>query len=312
MTSTVLDATLALLLISAAVGTVVTTSASNGDDHLGRSQRADRTLETLATSTAEVNYTLAPGAEQSGETPVRFERKRGPGFQRTAHGTYAELLARSALATLEIDGQRVTRTGTDFRRAVRAATREHATDPEWTDRSSTGQPSTDRPSSGVQVVALWRPYPGAPIQSRLRVGPSAPRDARVHAASLTVPSGYPTTRASAVDAAERGGFARVARVVAAGIVEGTFPPRTASFALHGDYPVAALVADRYYRFGALVGGDVREPIASADARGANEALTEALAERIKRDLRATYETPHAAARAVRIDRVRIGVRTWSP
>lgn len=301
MTSTVLDATLALLLISAAVATVLPTAPADADGQMSGSARPERTLETLSTSTTEVNYTLAPGAARADETPIRFERQRGPEFRRTAHGTYAGLLARSALSTLDVDGEAVTRTGTDFRASVRAATLE----------TLTASPPGHRRSAEVQVVAAWRPYPAAPVQSRLRVGPTPPPEATVRAASLTVPSGYPSTRERAVDAAERGGFAGIARVVAAGIVGGTFPPGTASFALHGDYPVAALVADRYYRFGALLGVDVREPIAEGDARGANEALTAALAPRIERDLRASYERPAAAARAVRMDRVRIAVRTWS-
>lgn len=291
VTSTALDAALALLLVSAAVVTVSTAGQPSFDD-AEVATRADESLETLATATTAVNYTLAPGAERPGETTVEFGRTSGPEFRRTAHGTYAELLARSALATLELDGERVTHTGADFRWAVEDATLATV-------------------ASDVQVAAVWRPYPDPVVQSRLVVGATPPPGATVHAASLTVPSGYPAARERAVDAADSTGFEGVAQVVAARVVAGTFPPRQAAVALHGDYPVAPLVANRYARFAALAGTNVTVSVRAGDVRGANDALAAALADRIETDLRSRYKNPARAASDVRIDRVRIVVRVWS-
>lgn len=291
MTSTVLDAALALLLVSAAVVTVATADQATPD--AGRDAiRADETLETLATATTAVNYTLAPGVDPAGGTTAEFGRPSGPEFRRTAHGTYAGVLARSALATLEFDGERVTHTGADFRRAVRAATL-----------------ATVGPD--VQVAVVWQPYPDAFVRSRLLIGPTPPPGATVHAASLTVPSGYPSAREEAVTAANRTGFAGVARAVASRVVAGVFPPGRTSFALYGDYPVSALVADRYSRFATLVGTNVSDQVAAGDVHGANNALAATLAHRIEADLQSRYEDPATAAREVRVDRVRIIVRTWS-
>lgn len=313
MTSTVLDAALALLLLSAAVVTVTTADQyadqSAAPNDRNDAARADELLETLATTTTAVNYTLAPGAEQPGETPVKFRRTSGPEFQRTAHGAYANLLARSALATLEIDGERVTHAGDDFQRTVEDAVREEFI---------TGR--------RVQVIAVWRPYPDAHIGSQISIGATPPPGAAVTAASLTVPSGYPAAHDDALAAADHDGFGGVARVVANRVVAGALPPKQMRFALHGDYPVSAFAANRYARFALLTSDDVAERTASkqvvseqvvgehvvaGDVHSANDVIAAALAERIERDLRSHYDDPRTAARSVRIDRVRIVVRTWS-
>lgn len=309
VTSTVLDAALALLLISAAVVTVTTADQSAISSDRDDTAQAGDVLETLATATTAVNYTLAPGAANPGNTSVQFRRTNGPEFQRTAHGTYARLLARSALATLEIDGERVTHAGDDFQLAVENAVRTEFVD-----------------GHGVQVVAIWRPYPDAHIGGQLQVGGTPPPDATVDAAVLTVPSGYPAAHDDALAAADRDGFAGVARVVASRVVAGALPPKQMRFALSGDYPVSALAANRYARFALLTSGDETEHtageradservvghhIAAGDVHSANDVIAAALTERIERDLRSQYDDPRAAARAVHLDRVRIVVRTWS-
>lgn len=287
VTSTVLDATLALLLLSAAVVTVVSTTSAGGDT----ASRADATLETLAASTATVNYTLAPGARRADASPVEFPRTSGPEFRRTSHGTLAELLARAARSTVTVDGERVTRTGKDLRASVRSAV------------ARSIAPET-------QVVAVWQPYPRSYLRSRLSVGPAPPRDATVRAASLTLSIASPASDRGRVSG-RSAGYSGVAREIARRIVGRIFPPDRTDLALGGDYPLPSLVAYRYGRFAALHGVEIPEELARRDAAAANRALVPPVAERVEEDLRRTFDSPAEAASAVRSARVRIVVRTWS-
>jgi hypothetical protein len=107
------------------------------------------------------------------------------------------------------------------------------------------------------------------------------------------------------------GFGAVAGVVARAAVRGLVPPRRADLALHGDYPVSALLRYRYRRLGALVGANLTDPLAERDSAAANRRLAAALAPRVERRLRDQFDDPTAAAEAIRLDRVRIVVRTWS-
>ncbi|MFB6108841.1 MAG: hypothetical protein ABEJ82_08390 [Haloplanus sp.] len=70
MTSSVLDGMLCLLLISGAVVAVTTATPDSGVD----GGRAPAVASTLATSTATVNYTLAPGARRAEGRTSPFPR----------------------------------------------------------------------------------------------------------------------------------------------------------------------------------------------------------------------------------------------
>ena len=290
MTSTVLDVGLALLLISAAAVTLV------GSAPPARSaDRSNAALEAIATSTATVEYALAPAADPGDDRA----------FDRTRHDTLAGLAADATVATVEADGDTVRTTGGDFARSV------HGT---IADAIVPGK---------TQVLVVWRPYPGAHLESRMAIGPRPPERATVHAATATVPSGLPSTRPAAEDAARSGGFPEVASVVAAGIVAGLFPPERTRLALQGNDAERELVAAQYQQAADGYGvelppalrergdDDRRQRVRSGDVETANRRLTDAAADRIERDLRAEFDDPAAAARTVRIDRVRIAVRTWS-
>lgn len=98
--STVVDAALFLVLVSAAVGTLALAPAAPPDD-----LDADGTAELLAASTADVAY------------DVRSAR-------RTAHGTLSTLLARAAVASATIDGRELSTASDGFERRVRGTVRE--------------------------------------------------------------------------------------------------------------------------------------------------------------------------------------------
>lgn len=293
-TSTVLDAALFLLLVGAAVSTLtLPTSPPPSAD----ADAADEVADVLATSTADVHYSLAPGARHAQSRVVEFPRTSGPQFQRTAHGTLASHLSAAAVGNLTVHGREVTHTRDDFERAVTNATRN----------------ATRNRDHVTQVRAVWEPYEDAPVRGVVEVGPTPPPSADVHTATLTVTSGLPAARGRARSAARVGGnFSHVGAIVADSVVAGLFPRQTTRRALLGDYPVAQLVTYRYERVGRLVGTNVTAAAVTDNATGANRQLAARLGEVVAADMRRRYDSPTAAASTVSVDTVRLTVRTWSP
>lgn len=282
MTSTVLDGLLCLLLVSAAVVTVTTATPQ---EPTGEGDAAD-VASTLATTTATVNYTLTP---RFGTTSVEAPRA-GDAFDRTAHGTLAELLARAAVARITIGDERLWHARDEFVRAVV--------------RAVGGAVRANH----TRITVVWQPYPDSSIGGRLVVGSRPPPDRPVHAATIEVPSGFPTRDRAIRRAARNGGGDGVADATADSIVSGLFPPTRTRIAASGASPSAALVRHRYYRASARVGMTPPEGLGDGGAEAANDRLEAALSERIARDLRTTNAP--VAADAIRPDRVRIVVRTW--
>lgn len=283
MTSTALDAVLAVVLLGAGI-TVLTgiPGLSTGPPP------AEPSLQTLMTATTTVSYTQAPEAAQTGV----FEDRQEPRVERTTSGSHAELLTQAMVSAVAANGQQVTADGDEFRRAVSIATR------------SMLPPRT-------QVVVRWRPYPDAHVSGQLTVGPTPPRDADLSAASTSVPSTFSVARVDAKSAARVDGYAGVSRVLANRIVTSLFPPDQTASALSGGYPAAPLVAHRYQRFGDAYGVKLNQPVSERRPGAANNRLAAAIADRIEADLRTQFDTPEAAARATTIHRVEFVVRRWN-
>lgn len=280
--STVVDVALALLLVTAAVGVLV--SAGTGTPP---SPDAAPAAETLATTSVAVKYSLSPGARHG--PADRFGRVDGPGFRRTARGTLVTLLADAAVGNLSVRGTQVTHSGEGFAAATRLAVAN----------------ATDRRTA---VRATWAPYPGAPVSGVVRAGARPPANSTVGAVTVTVDSGCPAVGGEGHGGAH--GFDAVARETARAIVRCQFPPRRTRLALAGDYPVDALVRHRYRRFAALLGADLGGAIASGHVHDANARLTRPLADVLARDLRRRFDSPSAAAGAVDVTTVRVVVRRW--
>jgi hypothetical protein len=285
--STLVDAAAFLLLVSAAVATLAAPAVAPE-----RVPTADASAERLSTVTANPRYSLAPGARRANGSLVAFEHTEGPEFDRVAHGSVASLLADAAVGNATVAGRELTHTGDGFERAVRAAAR-------------------DATTRRVRVRAIWTPYPGAPVRGLVAAGPRPPPDARVGVTTLAVDSGAPAARERARSVARSDGYEGVARVVARATVRGLFPTEELALALRADYPVSALARYRYRRAGRLLGAEVRAPVRDTEPGRANERLSRALAPLIERDLRTRFETPRAAAGAVRTGEVRIVVRRWA-
>jgi hypothetical protein len=293
--SSVLDAALFALFLGGAIVTLTLPAAPAPDE-----DRADAVADTLATTTAEVEYTLSPQPWGGRARGVAFPWTDGRSFRRTAHGTLAEHLATAAVGSVAVDGRRATHTYSGFANAVSNATRN----------------ATRGRRQRVAVRAVWEPYRSASVRGVASVGPTPPATSDVHAARLTVDSGMPAVRAEALAAARKHSYAGVARVVARGVVRGLFPPNATRHALLADYPVNRLADHRYRRFGRLLGTGTSEFVAVSanrrDVAGANARVRRVLAARLATDMRARFDDPRAAARAVSVGDVTIAVRTWSP
>lgn len=286
--STALDTVLFVLLVGAAVAVLAgaTPQASAGPQRV-----AAETADVLATGTTTVAYnrsgTVRDGRllrGDGGTRPVTVERR--------AHGTYAELLAAATVAGPELAGRSLTGTGGDLEAEVAEATAR----------------ALPTESANVQVRATWRPYPGARIGQTVVVGERPPPDADVTVARLAVPSGFPNVgRRLGADP----GFRRVARAVAAGVVEGLFPPARTRDALASEGSDRAVVAERYRTASAALRVDVAGPLAEGEVTAANDRLVRALTERLRRTIEARFASPAAVARELSVDRVSIVVRTWS-
>lgn len=156
MTSTVVDAALCLLLVSAAAVTLADVGAP-----AAAPDRSDDVAATLAATTATVEYTLAPDHQVC---------RNSSACDRRTTGTLAGLLATATVRNATVDGRRLSRAHVDFRRAVRRAV------------ARVLPPRT-------QVIARWRPYAGAHLRAAVSVGPTPPPEATVNAATIGVPSG---------------------------------------------------------------------------------------------------------------------------
>lgn len=299
MASTVVDVTIALVLISAAAITLVSVDrpTSTTDD------RAEAVIEMLATSTATVEYGVARAETAPSDDPR---------LRRTHHDTLAGLMADAALATAVVDGDQPVGGDGDFARSVREETL-RAIPPR------------------TQVLVVWRPYPDAHIESRMAIGPEPPGDATVRAATATVPSGLSVERSEIESPTGDGKFDGIATALATEIVAGLFPPRTTRLALQGEVSEREFVAAQYRRtataYETTLPPSLRDPkddshessgarsrpndVRAEDVEVANARLTEAVADNVESDLHRNVDDPADTAGAIHLDRVQITVRTWS-
>lgn len=280
MTGVALDACVCLLLVSAAAVTVTSVPQPSAEP-----DRADAVAETLTATTADVAYSLRPVPDD------RFDSAAGPAYERTAHGTLATLLARAAVRTVTISGEPLTNTYAGFATAVRGAVRE-------------------RLPPRTLVVVRYRPYAGAHLGMTMRIGPEPPETADVHAETVRARSGVPSPTEPETTA-RREGFEGLGRVVAARLVEGLFPPDKGRHALAGDAPVDRLVRHRYSQASDRYDIETAGAVENGDTTRANRRLADGMAEQVTADLRSQFSTPEEAASSLRLDAVRISVRTWS-
>lgn len=134
--STVLDVTIFLLLVSAAVGTLVHADAPEQSE-----SRADETAEVVASSTLSIKYEIL-------------------GQSRYAHGTIGELLARAAVANATLESIQLSSMNGDYSETVTAETSTQLVAPNRTQIVAQWVPYRGAPLQGQTTVG---PEPPADI-----------------------------------------------------------------------------------------------------------------------------------------------------
>jgi len=322
--STVLDAAVFLLLVSAAIGLLYTVPQS-GDGPESDPDVAAEATTTLATSTATIEYTPAPDGDAADAGAIRTDR-----------GTIAELLAETTVANARFDDEPFSRAPT-HETAVRNAT-----------RRAIARFDGD---VEIQVRTRWRPLQGSGLQAGLVVGPSPPDDVDVHAATVAVPVDAATGTAPATpnwtlpvadatndeaddddagdgadaDAASitgeprgtlatiaaEGGCDDLARSIAVRTVGAVFPPERTHTALIAGGAVTTATKQRYATASSAV--DLNSDVVPDDAgaRTRNSLLAQTLTDRLEPVACEGYDKTAQAAGASSPTTVTVSIRTWS-
>ncbi|MEF8813059.1 MAG: hypothetical protein V5A55_04495 [Halovenus sp.] len=272
--STVLDVTVCLLLLSAAVF-VLALPVTEPSPERG----ADETAAVLSTTTVDLVYPLS--AERfRGETG--FEIGGEAARERQRHGTLAGLAGRAALASVVVDGEQVAPESAAFREEVAA------------------ELAAVTPARTF-VTVHWEPYQEAAVSGRVEAGSEPPAGADVQAATRRVP-----LPALAVEP-DGATFQEVATAVARSLVT-ALVPETAGARPMDDPP---LVASTIHRYEALAGDlDARAAYLGGDVQLLVRAATTGLADSVAADLRERFESPSVAAAAVTAGYAWLTVERW--
>lgn len=261
--STVLDVSVALLLISASV--LMLFVFLEQDDQEPEPVQADRSAETVASTTVNFSYSTYPAAEQAytddnngndpwGDHVAVFEAvdsdlsdddvADAAAYERAVHGPIAGLAADAAVTNVEFWGHSLTHEGQDFEaqldEAVKAAFANQ--------------------DIKVRVDAVWRPYPDSEIVGEASAGPYVPADADVSSAVIEVPSGMAIDEDALAEAREDGrndptttpDFNNESRLLAYSIVDRLFPSEEMQRAIERPGVDRALAVHRYQRMSAIL------------------------------------------------------------
>ena len=260
--STVIDVALALLVISASILVLGLYLHDGGEESLDP-DRADRTAETLGSSTLSVEYDVSAVKESDnftepeGATPDRYRR--------VDYGAALGLIADAAVTNVHVDDRQLLAYGDDYEDAVDANVRSNLIGLD----------------ENVFVQARWEPYDGAAIAGDATVGERPSDVDDVSSNSLTASSGLPAAadeiEGTSTESTVNETIQRASEPIAAAIVEGYFPPEDTQHSLESQGMYRSLKTYHYETFGQSVGVafSADEPPlerTEADAPAANERL----------------------------------------
>lgn len=301
--STVVDITLALLIVSASVVLLGMFLAT--DDAESTPEEADRSAETISAMTMTTRYDISAVTAHS-----EFDEGKvgdGAALEREVHGPLAGLLGEAAVTGVAFrDSERWNDTG---RRSVVAdAFEDEVGEGLYARMANTG--------TRVYVMATWEPYRNSSIRGEATAGDLPPPDADVHSVTMTVP-----TRFDDIDESTIGDYDDLAEALARSIVGGYFPEERTQLALEQRGTERQLTLYRYKQFEAAVNstatmGERTDPGSPlnrtvANATAANQELIDALAPRIEAELTERFDTVDDAVEGVRISTVSVTVQTWN-
>ncbi|PSQ46473.1 hypothetical protein BRD19_12260 [Halobacteriales archaeon SW_7_65_23] len=320
--STVVDVTLALLLLGAALAVLVTFAEAGDRDH--EPMETEYTTETVVASTMNTTYypEEALGRHYGGDVYEKTDYERRD-LRRVSHGPVVTQVADVAMTEVTFD--RATLGGDGGGRTThlsRAAAEYHARVDEQL------QARLVNVSFRTHVAAVWEPIEGGPILGEAEVGPTPPAREDVSATTITLRSDVPAVRDAAVEAVEHpDDFDVVAEIVAEAVVEGYFPELESQRALEGGGVDRDLTVYRYRNMADMlaVDGRDREEFEThltrerANATAANQLLIAELAAQLTAYLEPASGPPEngphgdaaAAAASITTGTVTVTVRTWT-
>lgn len=304
--STVVDVSLALVLLVGAMGVLVAFAETDQREH--EPVDTEYTTQAVAGSTTNVSYTVSDAIQahfrdhMGTSNPYDAEE-----LERTSHGPLAALVADVAVANVTVGGEQVSNETAEY---------EHALEEELQTRLLGSQFETS-------IVATWLPLDGADLQGTVTLGEQPPPDADVSTTTITVANGVPDAREAAVEGVDGPrAYGAVAGAVANATIAGLFPELETQRALERTGVDYHLTRYRYERFAMALDGNRSvlesegwvDP-SSADASAANAYLGAQLAAMLQPQLEAhhgeKYENATEAAQAVSTDTVTITIRTWT-
>ena len=277
--STVMDVSLALLIISATVlliGTYVHTETESIDGESG-----DHALQSLSGSTVTITYDISE-ANEAGERATDSEHYEPPDdldpddvgalYEITTYGSATDLLAEAAQTNLVIDDTEVFAYGHSVEQSVDGAVQDRLV-------GSDGQ---------IFTVATWEPYDGAAITGTATAGNEPPHTEDVSSASAEVSANpdsleaeHLATKFEVGETASPGdsiedGFDAIGREIAETIIEGYFPPAQTQYTLESSLTETAVTLYNYRQLADVVGVDIDDSITGPDANAAqaNQVLLE--------------------------------------
>lgn len=290
--STVIDATFALLLISASM-VLLTTYLQTGTDveaDQTNYDEADQIVETL--NAMEVSADVSVANTLSDETWYDESRP--------IEGTAAELLAEAAVANTEINGAQYQ--NSNFEGQLEGSIMNYLA----------------QSGTNAQIRAVWEPNKHAPVRGEVVVGDDPPGDAEISTATMSVPSGL--SGGDSVDTeyyAATAGNAPADALIAARIVESFFPPIDSQYLLEQDSKEREIIEYRYKRMGHILfrygGGTVADAAAIDEQFGIEEfpdavILNNILIEMLRKDIQTDPRVPADEQEAdMTVD---ITVQTW--
>jgi len=269
--STVMDVSLALLIISATVlliGTYVHTETESIDG-----ERGDHAVQTLSGSTATITYNVSE-PNDAGERATDSDHYETPDdldpdevgelYEITTYGSAMDLLAEAAQTNVAIDDTEVFAYGYTVEQSVEGAVQDRLI-------GADGR---------IYTVATWEPYDGASIRGTATAGTEPPRAADVSSSSVDVSANpdsldaeHLATRFEVGEEASPGdtvddGFDAIGQEIAEAIIEGYFPERQTQYTLESSLSETAVTLYNYRRLADVVGVDIDDYVTGTDANAA--------------------------------------------
>lgn len=290
--STVVDATFALLLISAGMVllTVYLETGTGAETDQTEYDEPDQLIETLNAMEVSANVSV--------ENTLSEENWYNE--SRPMEGTAAELLAEATVANVRVNGVQYQNPNLE--------------------QQVEGEIFNYLAQSGTtaQIHAVWEPHEHAPVRGEVVIGDAPPADADVSTATMRIPTGLRGGDSVNTEYyAATAGDPPADALIAAQIVEGFFPPVESQYLLEQDSKEREIIEYRYKRMGHILFQYGSSTLADANAIdeqfGMEEhpdaiILNNILIEMFQKDMQTDLLDPDAEPEADMT--VEITVQTW--